>query len=392
MKTIIKHLQIFFYVALLFSGLFKGFVLSLFDPTPVLFLISLILMFFSAAKKNSYILSNLIFITIALFFIWATISLLVSISDEIYLTKYFQLILTIFSFFYPVVVFDVDLIGLFKKYCFGFLLICLLILTVIYIKFNFSFAPFFMLNTTSYLVISSFLVLNLFLLISKNKPFYLIIKGYTLFVLLLMGGRGPILFLILIIFMDYFFIKLNIKKIIFAIAVIVVGILAITYLTESDIIGKNRTVERFTVLGTNKDKSSQERLFLWKSAITYFQDNPLIGIGIGSFGNRLYNKEKKEHPHNIFLESLVELGLVGFFLLLAFMLMYLSAIYRLIKYHYSIFLDNKDVIYASLFLFLESQKSTSLYESRILFAFIGVAILVCYKFAKSTITKTASNN
>lgn len=68
-------------------------------------------------------------------------------------------------------------------------------------------------------------------------------------------------------------------------------------------------------------QSNSERLLIWQSSYQMFKDHPLIGVGVGNFSFVYQSKyilpEAKErfltHAHNIYLHTLAESGLVGFF-------------------------------------------------------------------------------
>lgn len=59
------------------------------------------------------------------------------------------------------------------------------------------------------------------------------------------------------------------------------------------------------------DHSVQVRLSLYKLAWRQFTSHPLLGTGVGSFTVDL-SHELLVYPHNVFLEALSEMGLVGF--------------------------------------------------------------------------------
>ena len=92
--------------------------------------------------------------------------------------------------------------------------------------------------------------------------------------------------------------------------------------------------ERFHSLTNVKDRSLNDRLYMWDAAWREFLDHPLLGIGPGNspvvdehykrpemhmFGNT-------KHPHNSFLQLLSETGLVGF---AAYILLYTRIVYLL---------------------------------------------------------------
>lgn len=87
----------------------------------------------------------------------------------------------------------------------------------------------------------------------------------------------------------------------------------------------SRIVKRATNFDLSKDKSSMERIYLWKSSIQMVKDYPLAGIGLGRFGD-LYQEKYilKEagnphlnHAHNNFFQVAAETGIIGLFAFLA---------------------------------------------------------------------------
>jgi len=60
------------------------------------------------------------------------------------------------------------------------------------------------------------------------------------------------------------------------------------------------------------------RLYAWRAAFDMTFDhlkNLLVGVGTGGFSNVFYRQDTRFYPHNIFLEVICELGIVGLFLL-----------------------------------------------------------------------------
>ena len=74
-------------------------------------------------------------------------------------------------------------------------------------------------------------------------------------------------------------------------------------------------------LGTGSGRSSNQRTELWREAWQLFTEHPFLGSGVGGFALRdpIY-----VYPHNILLESLAELGIVGFALVGSFLALAVS--------------------------------------------------------------------
>ncbi len=89
--------------------------------------------------------------------------------------------------------------------------------------------------------------------------------------------------------------------------------------------------QRFMSIGNLGDSSTSYRVNIWKGVIDMLQDYWPTGIGIGydSFklvypGYALSAIEKAPHAHNLFLQILVEIGIVGLIVFLAAMFFYVQ--------------------------------------------------------------------
>ena len=96
---------------------------------------------------------------------------------------------------------------------------------------------------------------------------------------------------------------------------------AVVLLLAGMMILSRATLQDKLVAGvTMRSQSVSERFLMWKSAYHIFLDHPALGIGIGNFGDLYEQKyilpEAKEgrhpHPHSIYLQTLSEIGLLGF--------------------------------------------------------------------------------
>ena len=76
---------------------------------------------------------------------------------------------------------------------------------------------------------------------------------------------------------------------------------------------------RVSTIADLKMQSNSERLLMWQSAFEMFKDNPVFGIGYGSYKiayqekyiSPLAKEKNLEHAHNNFLQMLAECGIVG---------------------------------------------------------------------------------
>jgi len=83
------------------------------------------------------------------------------------------------------------------------------------------------------------------------------------------------------------------------------------------------------------------RLAYYKAALKGFEEKPLLGWGTGAWPIYYWHEDKKTYPHNIFLETAFEQGLVGLLSLLAFLGAAFRRVFR--------FLGSEDARFAFLF-------------------------------------------
>lgn len=137
------------------------------------------------------------------------------------------------------------------------------------------------------------------------------------------GGRGAIC--VVGVILIYYLISFNtkgIKGFIFGALIICVFIIAFRFLSATAAFsqGFNRIVNFFS--GT-QDQSAKERLVLYSSAIQLFQNKPIFGYGIGGSLGELHI-----WSHNVFLDILIDFGIVGFSV---FVITLFISFYRIFK-------------------------------------------------------------
>jgi O-antigen ligase len=82
------------------------------------------------------------------------------------------------------------------------------------------------------------------------------------------------------------------------------------------------------------EASEGSRLGIWRNSLGILRDHPLAGAGMGSFVTvyPAYQTEAQdlitEHPHNDYVEALTETGLLGGFLILAVLIMFIPMMFR----------------------------------------------------------------
>lgn len=145
-----------------------------------------------------------------------------------------------------------------------------------------------------------------YFLVNKNnkyiKNFLLICLGTT--ILLLGGSRGPVISVIIALVLILLLSRKHFNKFKFMLLVIVIVILAFQLNFQDEL----SVMKRFEASSYSAELS---RTLIWKSAFEYFLISPLIGYSIiDKFGH---------YPHNIYLEALMSVGLLGslpFFIIL----------------------------------------------------------------------------
>src|SRR5690625_2212277 len=162
--------------------------------------------------------------------------------------------------------------------------------------------------------------------------------------LLLTAKRAHLLFLIVaalitIIFTlnNKTFIKNALKLTAGGLAAIFIAFLLITSVELSDdspIMGFVNEIDA-TISGVIEGEDiSSGRLTLYERSWYLFNDNPIFGIGWKEFINNslgLINTDEGSHPHNIYLQLLTELGILGFILFIIPVIYLYFKTYRLLR-------------------------------------------------------------
>jgi len=145
------------------------------------------------------------------------------------------------------------------------------------------------------------------------------IQFYFIF---LTGSRGPLLSLMLaILFVILASIRLRFFYIVLiALAIMIVSVAAL-YFIPSNI------ADRLLTRDYSSQLTIQIRLAANLQALNMFWENKILGAGLGSFASVSY----LNFPHNVFSETLAELGLVGFTIFITIIITGISYMFRLRK-------------------------------------------------------------
>jgi O-antigen ligase len=198
---------------------------------------------------------------------------------------------------------------------------------------------------------------------------------------LLLGGRGPIFFFILVYSFFLLFhgkIKLSFRRNTLFYAIITLSALIVLIIIFREEFARltSHTFARIKLIitgfgSTNNDygNSVNERLEFLNQSKEIILDsfrNFLFGAGIGSFGILTTGEDIRHYPHNFILEIWCEIGLIGVTIFLSMIIVSLHKI-RISK--------NSINIFPIVYILLSYLKSGGLEDMRLLFTFLAIYIV-----------------
>ena len=416
MIKLLKKIDIEFYLILfLLSGMFKNLFFSLcgnnFNNIPLTFTFGMLLILMIYIK-DIYNLKRLkekykSFIYLLLFFIWSLFSISYSSSEYYVWHKLLGLGTNFLAFFGVLIIKEINL-KRFTKYFSYFTYFFSLIFFVINpnsISKNFIFHAYFdeIYIQGWYLVLGQFLIVNMLLIFSfseKKKIIYNLLISFN--IICLLGGRFPIILALTVFFFIsiYLIQKQHINKKLLiqffkslTIIILINSVLNLSSKTYRSLL--LRSIYRFEVLSSSfndlnflnnqknyKESLNQENssfnkrieyLLFSKTKIFENKSSLILGYGLGSFSNEYDQTDRRLYPHNIIVEIVFELGLIGLLLVLAFLISNISS--------YKSFFANLALL-AALTLLINSMKSSSIVDLRLLFALLAISI---FHFNKLTL-------
>ena len=223
-----------------------------------------------------------------------------------------------------------------------------------------------------------------------KKIFYVLCTILGLIITISTNSRGPFFALIIsILIYLFFFTKLNKKKIVYALILIsLLFIIIFTLLPES-------LVSRYKLFGKKEVHISKKQVSVFSTSkirehflnqsIKYLKNNPeklIFGIGVGGFSYISANREDRLYPHNIFMEIVLELGLLG---LILFVLPFLFLLndFLITKNKINNEENRQIILWIMLIIlfFLNAQVSGDINDNRLLWFFQG-GLAGCLLFFK----------
>ena len=181
-----------------------------------------------------------------------------------------------------------------------------------------------------------------------------LIPLFTVFIILLSAKIG-VLCLILLFLISIFYLSIKKKKytqggVLVLIAILIfVGVFRLAPETYKRIRGTVNVVLNFdNEINKNTIESTAVRIFIWPVAFELIEENLLFGVGTGDIKDRLLKKYEEKglsgaleirlNAHNQYLQTFIALGLVGFLILMACLLLPFILSVRQKNYIYTLFL------------------------------------------------------
>lgn len=233
-------------------------------------------------------------------------------------------------------------------------------------------------NFPGYLALGSFLslgILSISFIPNKLLKIPLMIIGF--FALIALGGRGPVIFLVVVLLLKYFRIK-SLRSVSSLILLVVLMIIGFNFVIDLPVF--IRFVSRIGLLMESFGQDSTGRISHFSHSLEIIQDFPFFGIGIGGYGSSFYGYDVFSYPHNFILEIGSELGGIALILFLAFCFYFLS-FYRRLEVN-----SGKVVLgYFFLLFFLNGMKSGGLENFRVVLCWMGILFAFWFMNKRKTI-------
>ena len=372
-----------FYFLFLISGMLKAFLIYFNTYLPLTIILAsllIIILCFDLYKNNFYFKSKYQqgILSMLLLFLWILISTLYTTSEIYFIEKLLMLFLVFLSFLFPLIIKKFSL-----KNFYWWSVLVTIILTLVYIPLFFISYTHYLTTTEANSIYSSYLIMGYIISVAiiissfTNTFSSFIIKISIIAILtvglIVTGARGPLIFLILSILIFLLFkifqgnYKVTKNSIKYTIATLCfTSLLVLPLLNKIDITTfVERTMSRLTSLeNISSDSSAGDRLIQAKYTIDSLNPkNFIIGHGFGSYGYERAKLDQRLYPHNILLEILFEIGIIGIFIFSYFIFIIVRRIST--GMHFILFL----------FLFLNSLKSLSLVDSRLMFGIFSLILL-----------------
>lgn len=121
----------------------------------------------------------------------------------------------------------------------------------------------------------------------------------------------------------------------YALGTYTVGILSVPLLIP---FLPSSVLDRFTSIGNMTDSSTSYRVFIWEATANMIKDHFVAGIGIGTEAYQtVYSEyalagiERAPHSHNLYLQILTEIGILGFSVFLITLFLFFAKVFTFLK-------------------------------------------------------------
>lgn len=238
------------------------------------------------------------------------------------------------------------------------------------------------------------------ILIIRQKGPNRVLLGIMLVMILITvvstGSRGPLVSLFGGVFLYFllFETKFRSRSISYFLTTVILVSLLIYLLPENltyrylqasqgDIVVTQTGVERISTIAT--------RLNMWRMSIDSWISNiqnATVGLGAGGFSSLFIWRDFRWYPHNIFMEILVELGLVGITLIFALFVFSVQEILRC-RIQGRFTKHTAFWIVAFVIMFLSAQFSGDINDNRILFMLLTISIASAHADKKKLLNQYA---
>jgi len=232
----------------------------------------------------------------------------------------------------------------------------------------------------------SFLLLLIQMLGIRNVSYKILSFPFLVILLtalLVSGGRGPV-FATLIGFITLIFLSFRLrcskiylqkryKFLSFILMILIILIIVLARMGYFEILERRTSL----LLSQEGEESAQVRFEHYRRALIIWSMHPLVGAGIGSFPVLIGLGDIRGYPHNLIIESLCELGIVGL-ILLALLIIY--PLYLISKVHYRDDPLGLSILIVFIIMLVNSMFSGDINDNRLLFTFAG--FLVSYSSLK----------
>jgi O-antigen ligase len=207
-----------------------------------------------------------------------------------------------------------------------------------------------------------------------------ILFDFFLFLLLVVGARGPLLATVIAALVPLLIgwrLRASEEIVLKRYVVPLIGIIAISFIVfvcYTSVFSDTLTIDRLlALLQPGMEPSAATRLSYYEVAIPLWLETPIVGHGIGSWPILIGLGDVRNYPHNIVLEIMVELGLIGLLLFIGMVIFGL----RTLGSWGSIAKDPARILILMLFVnvFTNAQVTGDIGYNNVMFSIFGLLML-----------------